>query len=80
MEETLKLIFVSSKIAIENTTTYMESVFTFLVMLHMFTCAWIWVGFLDNQWMGNGDDHEVYMEDKGRTYAEAFYFISTTMT
>ena len=61
IEEILKHYFVRSKLAIENTTTYIESVFIFLIMQHVFTCAWIWIGNNGNGWMG--DDADLYYDN-----------------
>ena len=74
----MKNIFVTSKITIDNTTTYIKSVSIFLVILHIFACSWIWIGFFEDEWMG--DDREIFITDIKTTYVEAFYFITTTMT
>lgn len=80
IEDVLKEYFVTSKLTIENTTNFLKAVFAFLAMLHVFACAWIWIGALsgENQWME--DNIEIYLEDEETTYVNAFYFIATTMT
>ena len=40
--------YVTSKLTIENMTSFINALFAFLVMLHVFTCAWIWVGALND--------------------------------
>ena len=51
IQDVLKEYYVSSKLTIENTTNFFNAMFAFLVMLHVFACAWIWVGALEDQWM-----------------------------
>ena len=48
IEEVLEEYYVTSKLTIENTTNFVNAVFAFLVLLHVFACAWIWVGALDD--------------------------------
>jgi len=69
VEDIVKEYFVTSKLTIENTINYFGAVVSFLVMLHVFACTWIWIGALEDQWM-EGDD-ESYYEDKYRQKREA---------
>lgn len=64
IEDVLKEYFVTSKLTIENTTNFLKAVFAFLAMLHVFACAWIWIGALSggDQWME--DNIEIYLEDE----------------
>ena len=61
----------------ENYTGYIRSVGSFTIMVHVFACMWIYVGALDGQWMS---EEEKLFQDKGKTYANSLYFITTTMT
>ena len=70
-------IFYTRMIQVENLTGYIRSVGSFTIMVHVFACMWIYVGALDGQWMS---EEEKLFEDKGRTYANSLYFITTTMT
>lgn len=46
-------------------------------MIHFFSCTWIYVGAMDDQWMS---EEEKLFEDKGTIYVNSIYFITTTMT
>ena len=62
---------------IENLSGYIRSVAGFLIMIHFFSCTWIYVGAMDDQWMS---EEEKLFEDKSTTYVNSIYFITTTMT
>ena len=69
--------FVTKKIKVENIMGYVRAAGSFCIMIHIFSCAWIYIGALDDQWM---DDEEKLFEDKPSTYVNSIYFITTTMT
>lgn len=69
--------FVTKKIKVENIMGYVRAAGSFSIMIHIFSCAWIYIGALDDQWM---DDEEKLFEDKPSTYVNSIYFITTTMT
>ena len=71
-------IFVRQKVTIENTMAYVRSIFEFGIMIHLFSCLWIFIGALNDEWMEN--EKEIFFEKKAETYVDALYFITTTMT
>ena len=46
-------IFVRQKVTIENTMAYVRSIFEFGIMIHLFSCLWIFIGALNDEWMEN---------------------------
>ena len=56
---------------------YIRAAGSFMVMIHIFSCAWIYVGAIEGQWMSA---EERLFNDKSTTYVNALYFITTTMT
>ena len=69
--------FMTKKVQVENAIGFIRAAGSFCIMIHVFSCAWIYVGALDNQWMG---EEEKLFKDKGTTYVNSIYFITTTMT
>ena len=75
IEELLKDIFVYRKVTLENVTGYIRSCGAFGVLIHMFACAWLFVG--ANDWM---TEEDLEYDKKSVLYVDALYFVTTTMT
>lgn len=73
----MKERFGTKKVLVENLMGYIRAAGSFLIMIHIFSCLWIYVGALDGQWM---TEEEKEFNDKGLTYLNAIYYITTTMT
>ena len=78
IEEYLTEIYITRRIVLEVTLQYIRAFFQFVLLIHLFACAWIFVGSEEYEWMQG--DVELYHENKLNTYVEGAYFITTTMT
>jgi len=56
---------------------YIRAAGEFIILIHLFSCAWLFVGALDFQWMD--EDQRSYRE-RSLLYLDAVYFVATTMT
>ena len=77
IEEILKDILVYRKVTLENVTGYIRSCGAFGILIHMFACAWLYVGAIDDEWM---TDENLLYDKKSTLYVNALYFVTTTMT
>ena len=78
IQDQLKEVFVQNKITVENMFGYMKAAFTFLILIHFFACVWLFTGAIDGEWMT--EEQRNYDSAWSELYANAIYFISTTMT
>jgi len=69
--------FVNKKITVENIMGYIRAAGSFMIMIHIFSCAWIYIGASDGQWMSAEEKEFKYVF---YIYVNAFYFVTTTMT
>ena len=51
VEILLNSFFESKIVTINNLVNYIKACLAFAVMIHIFACAWIYVGALEHQWM-----------------------------
>lgn len=47
----LKDRFPEKKTVVENLMGYIRAAGSFLIMIHIFACIWIYIGAMDDQWM-----------------------------
>ena len=76
IENLLKDQYVESSFAVENAMGYLRAAGEFIIMIHIFSCMWLFVGQLEFQYFFLADpyDHDAHM------YVDAIYFVTTTMT
>jgi len=56
---------------------YIRAAGEFIILIHLFSCAWLFVGAVANQWM---DEEEKLYKERSILYLDAVYFVATTMT
>ena len=56
---------------------YLRAASEFAILVHLFACLWIYIGYVDGQWM---TAEERSLSDMEALYVESIYFTCTTMT
>lgn len=77
VENLLKETYVEHTFTVENFMGYVRAAGEFIVMIHIFSCTWLFVGQLPDQWF---DNDELEYSGHGTMYIDGIYFVTTTMT
>ena len=56
---------------------YIRAAGEFIILIHIFSCAWLYIGAVPNQWM---TVEQTQYKERGILYLDAVYFVATTMT
>lgn len=79
LEAILKQAFVKDTFVVQLIMSYTKAGAAFILMVHISTCAWLWVGNIPDEWMDHLSDQSK-REDLRSLYVASMYFITTTMT
>ena len=56
IEDLLKnVFFLRLSLQIQIFMAYLRASFNFAILVHLFACLWIYIGFVDGQWMTDSD-------------------------
>ena len=73
----MKERYVENSFTVENIMGYVRAAGEFVVMIHIFSCTWLFVGQLQWQWFErDGIDYDSLVH----MYIDGIYFVTTTMT
>ena len=77
VESLMKERYVENSFTVENIMGYVRAAGEFVVMIHIFSCTWLFVGQLQWQWFErDGIDYDSLVH----MYIDGIYFVTTTMT
>ena len=77
IEDLLKDRFVESSFRVENIMGVTRAAGEFVVMIHLMSCIWLYVGQLKDQYFWLRYDFDTMTSE---VYWDALYFVTTTMT
>ena len=77
IETLMKDRFVEQSFTVENFMGYLRAAGEFIIMIHLFSCGWLFVGQMEDQFYYNNANTYATNVD---LYVESIYFVTTTMT